>query len=686
MSPSSVQAPLRVHVATAVAAAIALSAWLFRLRLGLRSIAEFQGGDAPGAAFAFAAQHAWQDALFAVLCGAAAWPLARLLRDRPRPIQVGGAAPWLLVLLVFGAAWQTHIRLSFSLHVGLTWPLVVEAFDSGTLPALTLQAQPEDLAWVSAPVLVLLPLLALSGRWPRTLQGIASILLTLLTVAALAVPDPPGSQLSPESHVSPIWLLASTWSPQSPVDDVAVAPLAPPSPAPTVAPIAAPCATPAQAASPTEVEQEAAGGLRPAGQGFAPPLVPLRPLHDAKPLNVVWIIMESTGTRYFEGETYKGVLPMPFLHDLSTRGWYLSHHRSPSNSSATSIFAQFSGLWPLPTTRMFSIQKDNAIPSLFSFLGASYDRFLVTPGKLTYFFPKAFLQHSGLTEMYGFDEVPVTRNPGGEGLSKDEPEVVGFFLERLRRARPPFAAVYYSYVAHWEYTDYGPKYRHFHGSRLIDHYHDNLWLLDLQIKRIVEQLQADNRLDSTILVIAGDHGEAFGQHAENWAHARGSFEENFQTPAILVAPGIFDPKVVTWNTSHVDLLPTVLDALGLPFEARLLQGESLLRGEPKRKSLFFWGNEGTVSSIASGIKVILGGEQRCAAFDLQQDARESKRLSCEHVAPQLLALRQWRDFQRSSLAAYNEAANAGTAWQGLAQPSKPTNKPRDTATWQPPAL
>ena len=668
----------RADVAVAVALAAALAAAVFRIRLAGRAVTEFDGAaHHPNlAAAAFAAQHAWQDAGLAVLCGALAWPAARLLRNRGAWLRSLAMLPWFAALLVLGALEQTHFRLSFSLHIGLTWPLLVEAVDSGTLGALTLNAQPDDIAWSTMPALLLPAMLLLSAKWPRAAQLGAGALLAALVLPSLVLPEPAGSHLAPDCHASPVWLLASSWAGAPPAEDVP----APRRHAPSAAKKAETARrsdglTLAGTATPSTAEDSTAEGLRPADLPFAPPLPHQQPpLPPSKPWNIVWIVMESTGTRYFEGETHKGDLPMPYLHELAGHGWYLAHHRSPSNSSATSIFAQFSGLFPLPATRMFSIQKDNAIPSLFSFLGADYDRFLVTPGKLTYFFPKAFLQHSGLTEMYGFDEVPVTKNPGGEGLSKDEPEVVSFFLQRLHRARAPFAAVYYSYVAHWEYTDYGPKYRHFHGARLIDHYHDNLWLLDQQIQRIVEQLRSDGLLDSTILVFAGDHGEAFGQHAENWAHARGAYEENFQTPAILVQPRLFAPRVIGWDTSHVDLLPTVLDALGLPFEPKLVQGESLLRGEPKRKALFFWGNEGTVTSIAAGIKVVLGGEQRCQAYDLNQDPRETRRLPCERFSEQLAALREWRDFQRRALPEYNEAAQLDAAWQGLRQPlQKGTN-------------
>ena len=372
------------------------------------------------------------------------------------------------------------------------------------------------------------------------------------------------------------------------------------------------------------------------------------PAPPTQPYNVVWIIMESTGTRYFQGAFHDNPAPMPTLRRLAAEGWYLAHHQSPSNSSATSIFAQLSGLYPDPQPQMFATQADNYVPALPRFLPASYEKFLFTPGRLNFFFPQAFLQHSGLSELVGFEETTVARNVGIEHMSKDEIATVGTFLTRVHRAREPFLGVYYSFSPHWPYTDYGPNWRRYPGNQPLDRYHNALSLLDSQIARIVEQLRADGRLERTIFVLAGDHGEAFGQHDHNWAHARGSYQENFETPAVFWQPKVFQPRTILEPTSHIDLLPTLLDALGIAFDRKRVQGQSLWQANPPRPMLFAWSNEGMATvTTAAGVKLSWSvQDNRCRVFLLASDAAERHALSCKNHAELLTALKIWRDEQR----------------------------------------
>ncbi len=650
--------------------AMLLAAMAYRLRLAwlaaseLRSAGVAQPWDA-GPTLAF--RPAGGDVLLAWLAGLVllAWLAAidKLPDSLARVLRGGVTGTAGVLLLALGMLSATHLRLVFSLHSGLTLDLLRDTLASGEWRALFEHAHAVDVATVLVGPLAWLGSrrvsLRASLRW--------AVALAILLSAGALLPPVNAGELPSEAGATPLWFtLQDVWLHARPAPDEAMPRERQPlRAAPALQTLLDPAHPATQTADPLAGEpalflEDPRISDPPSAEKIQPPA--------KKPWNVVWIVMESTGMRYFQGETYRGILPMPFTHKLADQGWFLRHHRSPSNSSATSLFAQFSGVYPVPALKMFSTDKRNHVPALFSFLPRTYERFLYTPGKLTYFFPKAFLQHAGLSELVGFDESTVTKNPGGEGLSKDEPAVVDTFVQRLHRAKEPFAAVYYSYVAHWEYTDYGPAWRHFRDPRLIGRYHDNLWLLDQMIKRIYDGLERDGRLDRTIVVLAGDHGESFGQHDRNWAHARGSYEENLATPAILWQPRVFPAKTVDWDTLHIDLLPTVLDALGLPYDARLLQGESLFQTKLRRKVAFFWGNEGTVSGLwADGGKLQWQPtDKHCVAFDLGTDPQERRPKRC--ASERLELLRAWRDFQREVVPAYSEAVRQGQAYRGRRQP------------------
>ncbi len=653
-------------------------------RLVLQSLAarwlQADGSLSPyKAAFGIAWPCAYGDVPVAIALGLAASLVAGLTAKEGWRGVAGRIGQWILGGLLFALALLglTHMRVSLALHTGLSWEIARETLHSGEVSSLLYNARPLDLGVLATLACVLL----MGARLPWQRSRWSLVALMLAFCATRALPAATSTELPVEMGYTPItYLLSTAMAEAGEGEDSGVKVEAKGDSSgrenveesgnkPSVLQRARPLQPPAALTA----TDDQAGGLFLTDPDFSGPQSPeTRPpdlTHDRWPKqawNVVWVVMESTGRRYFEGETHPTQPPMPFLRELAAKGWYLAGHRSPSNSSATSIFAQFSGIYPVPAAQMFSVAKDNHVPGLFSLLPAQYEKFLYTPGKLTYFFPKAFLQHQGLNEMVGFDETDVTRNPGGEGLSKDEPEVVTRFLQRLHRAREPFVGVYYSYVAHWEYTDYGTAWQRYGGGRLIDHYHNNLWLLDRQIKRIYEQLEADGRLDRTILVFVGDHGEAFGQHERNWAHARGSYEENFQTPAVLWQPRIFAPKVDKRDSLHIDLLPSVLDALGVPFDRAMVQGESLWQAQLRRNVALFWGNEGTVSGIWRDQHKLrwLTAERRCEQFDLQKDPTERHPLPCGSAAERLALIKRYQGQQRGVVPAYSQAVERHERFQG----------------------
>src|SRR5262249_27230524 len=66
----------------------------------------------------------------------------------------------------------------------------------------------------------------------------------------------------------------------------------------------------------------------------------------------------------------------------------------------------------------------------------------------------------------------------------------------------------------------------------------------------------------TAIVVTSDHGEAFGEH-KMWRHGAEIWEELVRVPLIVHVPGVA-PGHVTARRSSVDLVPTLLDLLGVP--------------------------------------------------------------------------------------------------------------------------
>ncbi len=109
----------------------------------------------------------------------------------------------------------------------------------------------------------------------------------------------------------------------------------------------------------------------------------------------------------------------------------------------------------------------------------------------------------------------------------------------------------------------------------LSRYDGEIAYMDIYVGKIISDLQSRGVLDDTLLVVVGDHGEAFGEHQEH-GHPIFCYRENIQVPLILRYPRrIAKGKTVEEPVDLTDIMPTVLQLLGLKVPATV-QGRSLL--------------------------------------------------------------------------------------------------------------
>ncbi|MEM1249630.1 MAG: sulfatase [Acidobacteriota bacterium] len=109
---------------------------------------------------------------------------------------------------------------------------------------------------------------------------------------------------------------------------------------------------------------------------------------------------------------------------------------------------------------------------------------------------------------------------------------------------------------------------------LSDLYDGEIAQNDAAFGNLLDQLDTLGLSDSTAVVFLSDHGEEFYEHGR-WEHGRSLYGEVLDVPLILRLPGCSAQPLVGLS-QHVDLLPTLLDALRL--EAPIgIEGRSLLR-------------------------------------------------------------------------------------------------------------
>lgn len=100
-------------------------------------------------------------------------------------------------------------------------------------------------------------------------------------------------------------------------------------------------------------------------------------------------------------------------------------------------------------------------------------------------------------------------------------------------------------------------------------YDGEIAYMDAYLGKIIRLLEEKQVLENTLIVIAGDHGEAFGEHGE-FGHMMFCYEENIKIPLILYSnKELPHNKTITVRANLTDIMPTVLQFLDIPFPSHL---------------------------------------------------------------------------------------------------------------------
>jgi Tfp pilus assembly protein PilF len=209
------------------------------------------------------------------------------------------------------------------------------------------------------------------------------------------------------------------------------------------------------------------------------------------------------------------------------------------------------------------------------------------------------------------------------------------WLEKQHGRR--FFAFVHLYEPHFPYVPPQPFATRFQAAP----YYGEVAAADAALEPLLAPLLAAGSAARTLVVLTGDHGESLGEHGED-THGIFAYEATLHVPLIVYAPGLFDPRVVSTPVRHIDVVPTVLDALGLEVP-KDLPGRSLLplmsgQGAPPTESYL----ESLSASLNRGWAPLHGVLDRDLMkyvdlpipelYDLRQDPSEQHNLASSRPA------------------------------------------------------
>ncbi len=364
-----------------------------------------------------------------------------------------------------------------------------------------------------------------------------------------------------------------------------------------------------------------------------------RPQHPAKIRNVILVVMESVSARWLElyGSPYRAT---PTLTEEARHALVFNNFYSPAGRSSDALASILLSVQPRMSSRDLTLDSPK-LP------GATLAESLKMRGYRTAFLTSSDLGWANwrgfLTER-GFDSIVQGSDLDcGDPLTtwgvEDRCLMDGLLRWIADEPHKPFFAMAWTIQTHHPYEPSpGRPLRDFFGDHPpidgydLGRYLNTLSETDRQLARLFATLRQRHLEEDTLVVIVGDHGEAFGAPHETYGHGRALYEENVHVPMLLWSPRLFprggrSPIV----GSHLDLNQTIVDVLRIP-PAPSWQGRSLFDPARNPRVYFFVANDDyQLGMREDGWKYILdvtNGRQEL--YDLRTDHEEQVNVVAAH--------------------------------------------------------
>lgn len=258
----------------------------------------------------------------------------------------------------------------------------------------------------------------------------------------------------------------------------------------------------------------------------------------------------------------------PFLTVLANKSWLFTNHFSGGNATGPGIFSLF---YSLPASYWSLMKQYHRGPVIIDeLIKQNYQMAIFSSATL----------HLPAFDKTVFSALANLRmgSPGATPYDRDRAVTQGFqeFIATKRDpAKPFFGFLFYDAVHSYcgfqedlqplvpavQYCNHLDLTNDTDPTPYFNRYKNALTLVDQEIKTVYETLAAKHLLDDTIIVVTGDHGEEFNDnHLGFWGHGSNFTHYQVQTPLIVAWPGS-KPKTINYQTSHFDIVPTLMNNL-----------------------------------------------------------------------------------------------------------------------------
>jgi arylsulfatase A-like enzyme len=304
---------------------------------------------------------------------------------------------------------------------------------------------------------------------------------------------------------------------------------------------------------------------------------------STRPPNVILIVLESVALRWTSfGGRYDST---PVLKAEAGRAIVFdnvyAHVGRSSNSLASILLSVYPKLNFRDFTQEYPLVERTSLATVFRDRG--YRTAFMTSSDLGWAGWDAFLPSRGFGEVHDHHALACSEEVSSWGV-EDRCLIEGLIDYLARDRSRPFFAMGWTQQTHHPYEpspgvplldvlqNREPVPDEYDLQRYLNVLHET----DRQLGRLFDAVRRNGLADDTVIVVVGDHGQAFGYPHDSYLQGRTAYEEDVHVPMMIWWPRRFRTQArAPVVGGHVDIALTIAELAGVP-PAPDWQGRSLL--------------------------------------------------------------------------------------------------------------
>ena len=364
----------------------------------------------------------------------------------------------------------------------------------------------------------------------------------------------------------------------------------------------------------------------------------VRAIAARRPPNVVLIVLESVAARWtsLHNPLYATT---PTLKAESARSAVADNFYAHIGRSSNSMVAMLLSAYPKLDFAELTVQYPDfpgtSLATMFRSRG--YRTTFVTPSDMEWAGWRGFLEGHGFEDVLDYRDLTCAEMLSSWGV--EDRCMVDKVVDLIVSAgTQPFFVTGWTTQTHHPYEP-SPEVPmlsllrettpdDWELSRYLNVVHET----DRHLARIFEAVRRAGLERDTLIVVTGDHGQAFGYPHDTYVQGRTVYEEDVHVPLMMWYPRMYKKAArVPVVGSHVDLAPTIAELVGLPAEPDW-QGRSLFDDRHPHRAYFYVAEDHFRLGVREGNwKYIYNvRDGRDELYDLQTDPLEQRNVAAQH--------------------------------------------------------